>query len=132
MDDNEIKETLTDRQLRVIPFLLDAPSIEEGCKKAKVAKATLYGWLKEKAFKEELRNQREEVVKGALETLKANVGKATETLVKLLDSEKEAIQARAAEDIIEFTQKSLELENLERRIESLEQRSNQRSERSYR
>ncbi len=132
MDDNEIKETLTDRQLRVIPFLLDAPSIEEGCKKAKVAKATLYGWLKEKAFKEELRNQREEVVKGALETLKANVGKATETLVKHLDSEKENISIRAAENIIEFTQKSLELENLERRIESLEQRSNQRSERSYR
>ena len=131
MDGNG-KKTLTDRQLRVIPFLLEAPSIEEGCKKAKVAKATLYGWLKEKAFKEELRNQREEVVKGALETLKANVGKATETLVKHLDSDKENISIRAAENIIEFIQKSLELENLERRIESLEQRSNQRSERSYR
>ncbi len=122
MDDNEIKETLTDRQLRVIPFLLDAPSIEVGCKRAKVAKATLYGGLKEKAFKEELRNQREEVVKGALETLKANVGKATETLVRLLDSEKEAIQARAAEDIIEFTQKALEYEELEKRIGALEDR----------
>ena len=132
MDGNGIKETLTDRQLRVIPFLLDAPSIEVGCKRAKVAKATFYGWLKEEAFREELRNQREEVVRGALETLKANVGKATETLVKHLDSEKENISLRAAEDLIEFTQKSLELENLERRIESLEQRSDQRSERSYR
>ncbi len=120
MDGIGIKETLTDRQLRVIPFLLEAPSIEEGCKKAKVAKATLYGWLKEKAFKEELRNQREEVVKGALETLKANVGKATETLVKHLDSEKENISIRAAENIIEFTQKSLEHGELERRIEALE------------
>lgn len=122
MDGNGIKETLTDRQLRVIPFLLEAPSIEEGCKRAKVAKATLYGWLKEKAFKEELRNQREEVVRGALETLKANTAKATETLVKLLDSEKEAIQARAAEDIIEFTQKALESEELEKRIGALEEK----------
>ena len=114
--------TLTDKQLRVIPFLLDAPSTEEGCKKARVGKATVYGWLKEEAFREELRNQREEVVKGALETLKANVGKATETLVKHLDSEKETISIRAAENIIEFTQKAIEFEQLEKRIDGLEGR----------
>jgi len=45
--------------------------------------------------------------------------------VKLLDSDKEVIQARAAEDIIEFTQKALEFENLEKRIEALEARLNQ-------
>ncbi len=122
MDGNGIKETLTDKQLRVIPFLLEAPSTEEGCKKARVGKATVYGWLKEEAFKEELRNQREEVVKGALETLKANVGKATETLVKHLDSEKENISIRAAENIIEFTQKAIEFEQLEKRIDGLEGR----------
>ena len=114
--------TLTDKQLRVIPFLLDAPSTEEGCKKARVGKATVYGWLKEEAFREELRNQREEVVKGALETLKANVGKATETLVKHLDSDKENISIRAAENIIEFTQKAIEFEQLEKRVDGLEGR----------
>ncbi len=114
--------TLTDKQLRVIPFLLDAPSTEEGCKKARVGKATVYGWLKEEAFREELRNQREEVVKGALETLKANVGKATETLVKHLDSEKENISIRAAENIIEFTQKAIEFEQLVKRVDGLEGR----------
>ncbi len=31
-------KALTDRQLRTIPFLLAAPSIEEGCKRAKVSK----------------------------------------------------------------------------------------------
>jgi len=122
MNDNG---ALTDKQLRVIPFLLEAPSIEKGCKRAKVSKAAVYGWLKEEPFREELRKQREEVVRGALETLKANVGKATETLVKLLDSEKEGIQARAAEDIIEFTQKGLEHEELERRIEALEAKLSQ-------
>ncbi len=111
---------LTARQLRVIPFLLESPSIEEGCRKAGVAKATFYGWLKEEAFKEALRSQREEVIQGGLETLKANVSRATETLVRLLGSEKEAIQVRAAEDIIEYTQKALEYEELERRVEALE------------
>ena len=40
--------------------------------------------------------------------------------MNLLDSDKQAIQARAAEDIIEFTQKALEHEELERRIQALE------------
>ena len=124
MDGNG-KNSITDKQLRVIPFLLEAPSIEEGCKRAKVSKATFYAWLKEDAFREELRRQREEVVRGALETLKANVSKATETLVKLLDSDKEGIRVRVAEDIIEFTQKAIELEELERRIASIEERLDQ-------
>ena len=119
MDGNG-KNSITDKQLRVIPFLLEAPSIEEGCKRAKVSKATVYGWLKEEAFREELRKRREEVVRAALETLKANVSKATETLIKLLDSEKEGIRARVAEDIIEFTQKAMEFEDLESRISALE------------
>ena len=119
MDGNEV---LTPKQLRVIPFLLESPSIEEGCKKARVAKATFYGWLKEEAFKEALRSQREEVIRGGLETLKANVSRATETLVRLLDSEKEAIQVRAAEDIIEFTQKALDFERIEKRVGDLERR----------
>lgn len=113
---------LTNRQLRVIPHLLAAPSVEEGCRNARVNKTTVYAWLKEEPFREELRRQREEVVRAALETLKANTAKATETLVKLLDSDKEGIQARAAEDIIEFTQKAIELEELERRIAAIEER----------
>ncbi len=38
MDGNGITESLTDKQLRTIPFLLAAPSIEEGCKRARVGK----------------------------------------------------------------------------------------------
>ena len=120
---------LADKQLRVIPFLLAAPSIEEGCKRAKVSKATVYGWLKEEAFREELKRQRERIVEGALETLKANVTRATETLVKLLDSDKEGIRVRVAEDIIEFTQKVIEFEELERRIGALEERIKQQERR---
>jgi len=121
MDGNG-KETLTEKQLRAIPFLLAAPSIEEGCKRARVGKATVYGWLKEEAFREELRRQREEVVRGALDRLKAGVNRAVEKLLGLLESEKEAIQARAAEDIIKFVQKAIEFEGLEKRIEALEDR----------
>jgi len=115
-------EELTAKQKRVIPYLLAAPSIEEGCRNARVNKTTVYAWLRDEPFREELRRQRAQVVREAVDTLKANVTKATETFVKLLDSDKEGIQARAAEDIIEFTQKAIEYEELERRVSELEAR----------
>jgi DUF1680 family protein len=90
-----------------------------------VSKATVYEWLKDKTFRQELKRQRDAVIERALDSLKANISKATETLLKLLDSEKEGIQVRAAEDIIAFTQKALEHEELEKRIEALEARLNQ-------
>jgi hypothetical protein len=100
--------------------LLAAPSVEQGCKRARVSKAAVYAWLRDETFRHELKRQRGAIIERALDRLKTNINKATETLVKLLDSDKEAIQARAAEDTIEFTQKALEHEELERRIQALE------------
>ena len=122
MDGNGVKEQLSDKQLRVIPHLLAAASIEEGCKQAKVGKATVYEWLKNESFRDELKRHREEIVTGALETLKANVSKATEALVGLLMSENESIRHRTAKDIIEFTLRTTEDEGLEARIDALEER----------
>ena len=121
MDGNVIKENLTDRQRSVIPHLLASASIEEGCKRARVGKATLYDWLKQEAFRGELGRRRKEIVELAIETLKANVTKAAQTLVKHLDSEKENISIRAAERIIEFAQRAMEEEDLQQRIQTLEE-----------
>ena len=117
MNDNGM---LTHRQRRVIPHLLAAPSTEEACRRARINKTTVYEWLKEESFREELKRQRDEMIERALDSLKASVAKATETLVKLLDSDKETIRARAAENLIEFAQKAIEVEELEKRIEALE------------
>jgi hypothetical protein len=125
MNEKETKNTLTDRQCQAIPHLLAAKSLEEGCRQAKVAKNTFYSWLQNEAFREELRKQREKIVEGALETLKANMNKATETLVKLLESQNEGIQHKAAKDIIEFTVNTMEIEDLESRIEALENKIEQ-------
>ena len=113
-------EGLTDRQRRVIPHLLASPSTEEACRRARINKSTVYEWLRDETFRQELRRQRDAVIERALDSLKANIAKATETLVKHLDSTRENISIRAAEDIIEFAQKALEHEELEKRIEALE------------
>jgi len=66
MDDNE---KLSPRQIRVIPYLLVAPSIEEGCKRARISKAAVYEWLKDEAFRQELKRQRDAVIERALDSL---------------------------------------------------------------
>ena len=83
---------------------------------------SVYAWLKEKSFQEELKRQRNEMIGRALDSLKANIAKASETLVKHLDSEKEAISIRAAESIIEFAHQAREHEELETRIATLERK----------
>jgi hypothetical protein len=113
---------ITDRQSRVIAHLLASPSIEEACRRARINKTTIYEWLKNENFRRELKRQRDLVIERALDSLKANIAKATETLIKHLDSKRENISVRAAERIIEFTQKALEHEELEKRIEALEAR----------
>ena len=122
---------LTDRQQRVIPYLLTSPSTEEACRRARINKTTVYEWLRNKTFREELKRQRDAIIERALDSLKANIAKATKALVKHLDSKRENISIRAAEDIIEFTQKALEHEELEKRIAALEARLSQ-PERNYR
>jgi DUF1680 family protein len=115
----------TDRQRRVIPYLLASPSTEEACRRARINKTTVYEWLKDDTFRQEFKRQRDAVIERALDCLKANIAKATETLVKHLDSERPNISIRAAEDIIQFAQKALEDEELERRIAALEARIDQ-------
>jgi hypothetical protein len=97
---------LSPKQRKVIAHLLAAPSIEEGCKRAHAGKTTVYGWPKETAFRNELKRQRDAVIERGLDSLKANIAKATKTLVKHLDSKHENISIRAAESIIEYTQKA--------------------------
>jgi hypothetical protein len=110
---------------------MTSPSTEEACRSARINKTTVYEWLRNEPFREELKRQRDAVIERALDSLNANIAKATKTLVKHLDSKRENISIRAAEDIIEFTQRALEHEELEKRIEALEARLSQ-PERNYR
>jgi hypothetical protein len=96
-DEMDNEGRLTHPQRRVIPFLLASASIEEACRRAKINKSTVYEWLKGENFRRELKRERNAVIERALDSLKANTDKATKTLVRHLDSERENISLRAAE-----------------------------------
>jgi uncharacterized membrane-anchored protein len=111
---------------KAISHLIVARSIEAGCKRANVSKMGVYTWLKDDSFVEELRRQRQELARTALERMKAGVAKATDTLLKDLDSAHENISIRAAKSITAFTQKTFEHEELEKRMKALEEQIAQR------
>ena len=115
-------ETLTRRQRAVLPFLIAAPSLEEGCRKAHVSKTTVYTWLKEPGFQAELKRLREALVDEAFERLKVGLTQAVDKLLELLQTDGQpGIQLRAAQALLDHGLKAVELQDLTRRLESLEQ-----------
>ena len=130
---NASAETLTPRQQLVIAELLSSPSVEEGCRRAKVAKATVYGWLKDPIFQAELKRQREAVVEQAFNRLKAGMSQAVDKLLELLQAEGQlGIQLRAAQTLVDQGIKAVELQDLESRIEALEQEASNNQGRRWR
>ena len=85
---------------------------------------------KDKAFKAELKRQRDEVVHNALDRLKCSVTKAVDKLDKLMDSSRDDISFAACRDIIRHVLKIIELENIEERLDKVERLVLER--RSYR
>lgn len=122
------KEQLTSNQLKVINYLLQNDSIEAASKKAKVARGTIYAWLKLEAFKNRLEDGRNEIYTEGLNALKVATRKASITLIELLDNSDRNTRRLAAKTIIDFAIKAVENKELEERIcvieEALEQQRN--------
>ncbi len=114
-------EGLTNRQSLAITQIIGSSTLEEARKKARISKGTLYAWLKDETFKTELKRQRGEIVKEALGSLKNAMTKAVKELVKLIDSSKPELRRWVCKDIIDYTLKSIELEDIEERLNKVEQ-----------
>lgn len=111
---------LTNRQLLAISHLIVSSSLEEASQRAKVSRNTLYKWLKNEDFKAELKRQRDEVIREALDRLKMAITKAVEGLIKLTEAKREEVRRLACNDIITHTLKSIEIEDIEQRLDRVE------------
>ena len=121
MSNSNTTNGLAPRQQAAIPHLLTGRSNVEGCKKARISRKTFYEWLKDPVFRKELKAQRETLIAEALENLKGNMTNAVETLVTLLDTAtSDNLKRLLAKDILEYSMKAREQEELLQRIEWLE------------
>ncbi len=112
---------LTNKQLKAVPHLIASKTLKDGCKKARISRQTLYTWLQEPVFKEELRKRRDTIIDEALEDLKGNLTEATDTLIDLLQTtDSEPLKRYVAKDIIDYVMKARELGELEERLVRIE------------
>jgi hypothetical protein len=74
--------------------LLTLP-VESACEQAKIAKPTVYKWLKHDNFWGALKKAQDEIFTDAIGRIKSSVGKAVDKLVRLIDSGDEQISIRA-------------------------------------
>jgi len=119
------KKTLSDRQLKALPYFAGCSTFEDGCRQAGVSKHAFYTWLRDPLFKQELDAMREAITTEAVQKLKANMMKATDTLVSLLNrNEQPSLLRTVANDIIGYVLKFKELEDVERRMDKLEEKIN--------
>jgi transposase-like protein len=115
-----LSASLTPRQLRAVAAILDTPSMDAAARRARVGRSTLYSWLRDAAFREELTRRQSEVFDTALARLKCLVGDAVQGLGDLVGSADERVKRSACRDVLDVSLKVKELHEIEERLAAIE------------
>jgi hypothetical protein len=102
-------------------MILSARTIEQGCKNAGISTRSFYNWMKQEAFRNEYRKNHSSLVALAMETLKGNAIEAAEKLSGMISSEEGPLLRSVCKDIIDFNLKIREFDEIEPRLEELEE-----------
>jgi len=116
-------EKLSRNQERAIAALISHNSIPAAAKSIGIGEVTLWRWLKIEIFKAAYRKARHQVVSQAIGKLQNNFSGAIDVLKEIAVNKKAPASPRvtAARAIIDQALKTVEVENIEERIERLEQ-----------
>jgi hypothetical protein len=115
------KTELTPKQKKAILHLLSAKTIRDASISSGVRLPTLFKWLREPAFRDELDRLRDEVVSDVVGRLKTYSLEAVTVLGDLMKSSKsETIQSRCAKDLLENCRSFIGLKDLEVRLAAIE------------
>ncbi len=119
---NSMKKNLNRRQERAIEALLISKSIVDASKKVGVTERTIRRWLKDDRFQEVYKSVRHQIVRYAIGNIQASIEKAVTTLCEIMADPDATTSSRvsAAKAIIDNGLNTFELENLEARIQALE------------
>ena len=129
--ESSLKTSFTQKQEEALSALLICPTIEGAAEKANISRTSVYNWLKEPSFQEELQRRRRGLISQALNGLAGVLDKAVEEMGRLLRDTHTTPQLRRllCKDIIEFNLKASEIEDIKARIESLEETARSRYDR---
>jgi hypothetical protein len=121
--DSPRNASLGSRKDRAIAALLKHSNKEKAAEEAGVHPATLWRWQKDPLFQQALREGRREAFSQCVGRLQQASTTAVETLLGIMNDQAapSGSRVRAAQCVVELSQKSFRLEDLEVRISNLEQ-----------
>jgi transposase-like protein len=110
-------------QERAIIALLSEPTLRAAAASAGISETTLWRWLREPIFKDAYRKARSDALAQATAKLQALAAEAVETLVEIHRNREISahIRVSAARAVLDLAYKVHEIEDLEARIEALEE-----------
>lgn len=114
---------LNQRQERFLKAMLETTSIEQACAVASITKNTAYKYLKDETFMKEYRALRRELMQQVTATLQKSSSDAVKTLNEVMLDVDATPNSRvqAAKNILEMAYRSLELDDIQERLEAIEQ-----------
>ncbi len=110
------------RQQRTITALISRPTIELAAQHAEVGRTTVYAWMSDPNFLAALKAAQHEQTRETLAYLRSCTLRAAQKLAELLNSQHEGTAYRAAVSLLDYGLKAAEFQELEERIQVLEER----------
>lgn len=106
--------------------LVTEPTIKDAADHVKVSESTLLRWMKREDFQAVHLEMKHKAVGQAIALMQKSTTKAVETLISVLDDEDTpaTVRVAAARIFIDRALKSVELENIQTRLDELERRAN--------
>ena len=122
MEQNGTPDTtsLTARQEAAMPYLVASPSQSDGARVANIGRTTLHRWMQDDRFREELERLRAEAAGLAHTELNGLMLKGVLALAEALEDENPYIRLRAAQATLSIGLKALDLKELLRRLDRLD------------
>jgi len=121
-DSDDLYAKLKPKQQRAILALITEPTVAKAAESAGVSESTVHRWLLDDTFAKAFRRARRETFGQAIALAQRYTPLAVNNLAKIMNDLATAASARvsAACAILKFARDSIELDDLQARIESLE------------
>ena len=120
------REKLTPKKIKLLDALFTEPSIKGAYSKAGVSVATGDRYRRESAFRREYESRKRYLITATSDHLRALSGKAVDILKEVLESPdaSDSDRIRAAKTVLDTTYKNVEIEELRKQVEELENKMN--------
>jgi hypothetical protein len=116
------------KQEQFITALLSYPTVEAAAKTVGIGDVTAWRWRKDPAFAERYREATREAMRHAAALLQGAAREAVDTLREIQSkAESEAARVSAARTILDMALKAADLEDVQRRLDAIEQAVKERN-----